>query len=520
MSNIICYDSDNNVLKTLYQWDNNQTMTVRGVDMPPTPVFHFCNRLSNLALVVSPTVSGTDLIVKIPNILLQQAEPIIAYLYQNTDDNSYRTMHAIHIPVIPRPKPDDYEYDDNIDYISIVILNSRLAELERYINTEAVDGLYYEDNMLYLTSNGEIVSDPVEIVGGGGGGAGVRFEVVNALPATGEVGVIYLVPNSGGTPNIYDEYIWVNNTFEMIGTTEIDLSNYYTKDELSAIFLRYYTKDEVDALLSSYSTTSEVSAEIAQQLGSYYTKTQVDGYLQNKQDNLTAGADIDITNDTISVEPNVLNLGTITAPSGTYTTTITSEQLNAITPLTIVKATVNTAPIAATLAGEASGFYIFGCQFNGFRYEVSVNRSTRAVTVTETAIPTQLTAGSGIAISNNAISVSGMPYLTAAPLADNTDGTLKFVVLTAEPATRYEGYVYLIVEPTLISFTIGSQPYQAEDGMTWAEWVNSEYNTGGFVEFSSGIFDHLYDRQVYLVGDPVAPTDTIYDSSAYSLRQQ
>lgn len=30
---------------------------------------------------------------------------------------------------------------------------------------------------------------------------------------------------------------------------------------------------------------------------------------------------------------------------------------------------------------------------------------------------------------------------------------------------------------TLISFTIGGTPYQAEEGMTWAEWCDSEYNT-------------------------------------------
>ena len=218
---ITCFDSDGNVLKALYQWDNNQTLTVQGLDMPPIPVFHFCNRLSNLALVVNPTVSGTSVTVNIPNILLQQAEPIIAYVYQDTENDGYRTMHAIHIPVIPRPKPDDYEYEDNIDYISVAVLNSRLntllkslsdgaesdiapevidirvgydgtvydtagnavralgddiqamkEELEHYVDTKAVDGLYYEDNLLYLTSNGEIVSDPVEIVGGGGGGGG------------------------------------------------------------------------------------------------------------------------------------------------------------------------------------------------------------------------------------------------------------------------------------------------------------------------------------------------------------
>ena len=30
---------------------------------------------------------------------------------------------------------------------------------------------------------------------------------------------------------------------------------------------------------------------------------------------------------------------------------------------------------------------------------------------------------------------------------------------------------------TLISFTIAGTSYQAEEGMTWAQWVNSSYNT-------------------------------------------
>lgn len=134
---ITCFDSDGNVLKALYQWDNNQTLTVQGLDMPPIPVFHFCNRLSNLALVVTPTVSGTSVTVNIPNILLQQAEPIIAYVYQDTENDGYRTMHAIHIPVIPRPKPDDYEYTDNVDYISVAVLNSRLNTLMQQITGDS-----------------------------------------------------------------------------------------------------------------------------------------------------------------------------------------------------------------------------------------------------------------------------------------------------------------------------------------------------------------------------------------------
>lgn len=54
----------------------------------------------------------------------------------------------------------------------------------------------------------------------------ISYQVVSSLPATGEAGVIYLVANSGTSPNVYDEYIWVNNAFEKIGTTAVDLSNY------------------------------------------------------------------------------------------------------------------------------------------------------------------------------------------------------------------------------------------------------------------------------------------------------
>ena len=114
MSNIICYDSNGERLETLCQWDTNQTITISGVDMPPIPVFHFGNRLSNLALVVSPKVDGDTLTANIPNVLLQQAETLLIYLYQDTDNLGYRTIHAIKIPVMPRPKPEDYEHEDNI----------------------------------------------------------------------------------------------------------------------------------------------------------------------------------------------------------------------------------------------------------------------------------------------------------------------------------------------------------------------------------------------------------------------
>ena len=41
---------------------------------------------------------------------------------------------------------------------------------------------------------------------------------------------------------------------------------------------------------------------------------------------------------------------------------------------------------------------------------------------------------------------SGISYLTTAPVANNPDNDLKFVVLDQEPATYYSGYYYIITE--------------------------------------------------------------------------
>ena len=58
----------------------------------------------------------------------------------------------------------------------------------------------------------------------------ISYEVVQSLPATGESGVIYLISNSGSGTNVYDEYIYVNNSFEKLGSTEINLDSYLQYD--------------------------------------------------------------------------------------------------------------------------------------------------------------------------------------------------------------------------------------------------------------------------------------------------
>ena len=83
------------------------------------------------------------------------------------------------------------------------------------------------------------------IANGIAGIQGISYSVVANLPATGQAGIIYLVSNNGANPNIYDEYIYVNNKFEKIGTTDIDLSGYVEFTDLVAI-----TNAEIDTLIA------------------------------------------------------------------------------------------------------------------------------------------------------------------------------------------------------------------------------------------------------------------------------
>ena len=73
----------------------------------------------------------------------------------------------------------------------------------------------------------------------------LNIEVVQTLPATGSTTTIYLVPKTASTNDNYDEYIYVNNNWEHIGSTEVDLSN-------------YYTKTQTDTLLDGKADTSDI----------------------------------------------------------------------------------------------------------------------------------------------------------------------------------------------------------------------------------------------------------------------
>ena len=76
------------------------------------------------------------------------------------------------------------------------------------------------------------------------------IQVVSALPETGKKGVIYLIPKTNTQTDAHNEYIWIadQSKYELIGTTAVDLSNYYTKDEANA---RYILKETSKRLMTN-----------------------------------------------------------------------------------------------------------------------------------------------------------------------------------------------------------------------------------------------------------------------------
>lgn len=88
---------------------------------------------------------------------------------------------------------------------------------------------------------------------------GNHFIVVDTLPATGEPNCIYLIPKAGTeTGNIKEEWIYVNNAWEKIGDTAVDLTEYAKTTEVQTLVSNEATaRANADTALDGRLTTAE-----------------------------------------------------------------------------------------------------------------------------------------------------------------------------------------------------------------------------------------------------------------------
>lgn len=129
MSRTVVLDEYGNCINQLTQWDLNRSIVINDFEYDANPIFHFCNRSSTEALVVESNLNDKKVISKIPNELLESTNTILVYICLcDNEKNIVDTIDYFELPVRKRPKPKDYMYVQNIEYIRISDLKNQLDE--------------------------------------------------------------------------------------------------------------------------------------------------------------------------------------------------------------------------------------------------------------------------------------------------------------------------------------------------------------------------------------------------------
>ena len=190
----------------------------------------------------------------------------------------------------------DYEAIANVveSELSIPSKTSQLQNDSGFI-TNTVNNL----TNYYLSSNTYTKTEVNELIGQI---SGLKIEVVQTLPVSDiKTDTIYLLPKqTAGTNNVYDEYLYINNSWELIGDTEIDLSGYQTKID----------------------STHKLSSDLVDDTGNtnlFVTSSEKTAW-NGKQDALTAGTNITISSNTISAVDTTYSDAT-TSASGLMSST-------------------------------------------------------------------------------------------------------------------------------------------------------------------------------------------------------
>lgn len=166
MIRISCYDSSGEALDELYQWDSNVTVVAKGLGDKNVQnlQFHFANRRSQVAYVVTPEKNEDGVFSLIPNELLLTPDAINLFVYEITPNGGQmRTISEIRMPVAPRQKPDEFEYVPNITIKKVA------------------DGLSVVDGKIYLSSNGVIFGNGVSV------GSSERFSSSDIAISHGDI---------------------------------------------------------------------------------------------------------------------------------------------------------------------------------------------------------------------------------------------------------------------------------------------------------------------------------------------
>lgn len=130
------------VTDSLYQWDKNQTLNITGLSLTDAPEIHYANANMEKAIVRQSVINKGVITADIPNTLLQEPFTVTAYVgvYEG---ETFKVIEKINIPLIPKPRPMDYVFEDNTG--EVYSYNALLAKMSKFDDVDFEMVRNYED---------------------------------------------------------------------------------------------------------------------------------------------------------------------------------------------------------------------------------------------------------------------------------------------------------------------------------------------------------------------------------------
>ena len=137
----ICYDLNGQTIDYFTQWDTNQKIVIRlegcgddyhieSGELQTVPEVHFTNIKRDTALAVKATLDGNDIVVDVPNLILEEPYPVLIYVWYTNKEypNSQSTIARTEIAVRQKNKPHDYYYVENITTVTAEMIKQEVLD--------------------------------------------------------------------------------------------------------------------------------------------------------------------------------------------------------------------------------------------------------------------------------------------------------------------------------------------------------------------------------------------------------
>ena len=260
----------------------------------------------------------------------------------------------------------------------------------------------------------------------------ISLAYVTTLPATGEPLTLYLVPQGDGTaPNFCNEYLWVNDTWELIGTTGAMANNGELTIQVNGVAVGTFTANQ--AADSAINITVPTNTNQLVNGAGYVDTAALQAALALKQNSLNA-AQLAAVNSGITAA--------LVTQIGTNATAIAGKQ-DALT--TAQQAAVDSGATAAKIDQIASNASAI----------VSLTSSKQdALSTTQlAAVNSGVTAAAVQQIGTNASNISGLQTAVASKAADSEVVHLAGAETITGDKT-FQGYTYIGKQGTPSTATV------------------------------------------------------------------